>query len=135
MLLASISMINGNILMDLNEEYSPIFNDDRNQYNDFNGPQLVEIEQFSKPIANEMHNLMDPQWNEHITTWRDSKPLVSRVITDFRNSYENSQFTAHVMSKLRDLYWKKHRAANKIQVIDNFKSNLAKWQKGLAKMQ
>ena len=118
--------------MDLNEQLSPIDNngnDIDNYQKQFQEPyQKVEFGKFSQSIVNEIQSLMDPKKNEPFKISRADKPLASRVIKDFRNSFKNSLFTSRVMKKLRELYWNKKKNSEKIQVTDKYNSNMGKWK-------
>ena len=122
--------VNGNILMDLNEEMSPIFREDHGKYNEFGTNQLnsSQIDRFSEPIANEVHNLMNPQWRQKVRQRKEYNYLASKVVKDFRDSYKRKAFASKIMDKLKQMEWRKDRNVAKIQVVDNFKSKMKDWK-------
>ena len=131
--LSTCSIVEGNMLLDLNEEISPIYNDNNGFtfLESFDEPkqQKFEIDRFSQPIANEMRHLMDPRWKQIAQSLIPEKPLRSRIIRDFKKIMTFDKFASKMMKNVQDKQWRKNKA--KIEIVDSVKSNMANWQLGM----
>ena len=128
-----LNPVGGSILMDINEEMSPIYKEDLSHkfgsYEEFYDPLLNEIPQFSNTIASEMQNLMEPRMKIDFNQQFDAnrRPLANRIVKDFMDSYKSGKFPTRVMKQLSALYSGKKKPIEKIQVTDTYNSDMSKW--------
>ena len=133
-----LNPVGGSILMDINEEMSPIYKEDLSHkfgsYEEFYDPLQndLEIPQFSNTIASEMQNLMEPRMKVDFNSRFDAnrRPLANRIVKDFMDSYKSGKFPTRVMKQLSALYSGKKKPIDKIQVTDTYNSDMSKWSIG-----